>query len=373
MTNLAPAVVGMPVEEVETPALLIELDAFERNLETLAAELNTAGVRLRPHAKTHKSPVVTLKQMALGAVGACCQTVFEAETLVRGGVGDVLVTNQIVGRQKIVRLAFLAEQASIGVCVDNAVNVAALSDACVTAGTVVNVLVEIDVGCRRCGVPPGQPALELARQVQAAPGLHLGGVQAYHGSAQHIRDYAERGIAISSAAELTNTTVELFLANGLSVDTVAGAGTGSYPFEVASGVYNELQCGSYVFMDADYARNHGDGGGAFDKFAHSLFVLTSVISTPETGRVVIDAGLKAHSMDSGMPDVHGMRDVSFFGPSDEHGNLDLSASNRRFNLGDKLKLIPGHCDPTVNLYDWYVVVRDDRVVAVWPIAARGGG
>ena len=373
MSRPPPAVIGMALAEVDTPALLVDLDAFERNLATMAKQVQAAGVRLRPHAKTHKSPIISGKQMALGAVGACCQTVSEAEALVRGGVGDVLVSNQVVGTQKIQRLAALAGQATIGVCVDHPDNVEALSTACQVFSTTLNVLVEIDVGSRRCGVAPGEPALALARLIARSPGLHLAGIQAYHGSAQHIRNHQERHAAIVCAAALASQTVELFHAHGLECETVAGAGTGSYPFEAASGVYNELQCGSYVFMDADYAKNRSAEDGDFDTFEHSLFVLTTVLSTPDRDRVVIDAGLKAHSLDSGPPTVHEMSDVSFFGPSDEHGNLNLSASNRSFALGDKVKLVPGHCDPTVNLYDWFVVIQRERVVALWPVAARGAG
>lgn len=361
----------MPLEEVDTPALIVELDAFEANLNRMAKMAQAAGVRLRPHAKTHKCAAIALQQMDLGAVGVCCQKVSEAEALVEGGVGNVLVTNEIVGRPKIARLAALAGKATLAVCVDDAGNIAALDAAAAAAGTTLDVLVEIDVGAHRCGVAPGAPALDLAKRIDAAGALRFAGLQAYQGSAQHIREHGKRRAAIDAAVQAARSTVALLGEHGLECRFVTGAGTGTFPFEAGSGVYNELQAGSYIFMDADYAKNHGEDGGATDEFRHSLFVYTTVMSTPEPGRAVVDAGLKASSVDSGLPTVYGEPGLRFVGASDEHGKLAWDGSAARFALGDKLKLVPGHCDPTVNLYDWYVCVRDGRVQALWPIVARG--
>jgi D-serine deaminase-like pyridoxal phosphate-dependent protein len=361
----------MPLEEVDTPALIIELDAFEANLTRMARAAKAAGVRLRPHAKTHKCALIALRQIALGAVGVCCQKVSEAEALVEGGVRDVLVSNEIVGERKIAHLAALAREATLAVCVDDAENIAALDGAATRAGATLDVLVEVDVGARRCGVAPGGPAVELARRVDAAKALRFAGLQAYQGRAQHIRDHAERRAAIDAAVDAAGKTVTLLGEHGLECRSVTGAGTGTYRFEAASGLYNELQVGSYIFMDADYAKNHGEGGGPFDEFQHSLFVYTTVMSTHAPGRAVVDAGLKASSVDSGPPSVHGKPGVEFVGASDEHGTLEFGAGESGLSLGDKLMLIPGHCDPTVNLYDWYVCVRDRRVQALWPIVARG--
>jgi D-serine deaminase-like pyridoxal phosphate-dependent protein len=371
MSVRPPADVGMPLEEVDTPALIIELDAFESNLTRMAEAARAAGVRLRPHAKTHKCAIIALRQMALGAVGVCCQKVSEAEALVQGGVRDVLVTNEIVGARKLAHLAALAKEATVAVCVDDAGNVDALDAAAARAGVTLDVLVEIDVGAHRCGIAPGAPALELAKRVDAAGALRFAGLQAYQGSAQHVRDHDERRAAIDAAVEAARSTVALLAEHGLECRSVTGAGTGTYPFEAGSGIYNELQAGSYIFMDADYAKNHGEGGGPFDAFQHSLFVYTTVMSTPEPGRAVVDAGLKASSVDSGFPSVFEMPDIRFGGASDEHGKLAWDGARARFALGEKLKLVPGHCDPTVNLYDWYVCVRDGRVQALWPIVARG--
>lgn len=371
MSVRPPADVGMPLHEVDTPALIIDLDAFEANLAHMAEAARAAGVRLRPHAKTHKCAIIALRQIALGAVGVCCQKVSEAEALVQGGVRDVLVTNEIVGSRKLVHLAALAREASLAVCVDNADNIAALDSAAVSAGASLDVLVEVDVGAHRCGVAPGAPALALAQRIEAASALRFAGIQAYHGSAQHIRDHDERRAAIDAAVAAAGSTVELLAENDLACRSVTGAGTGTFRFEAMSGLYNELQAGSYIFMDADYAKNFGQGGAAFDEFQHSLFVYTTVMSMPEPGRAVVDAGLKASSVDAGLPSVYAMPGLRFVGASDEHGKLVAESGELGLSLGDKLKLVPGHCDPTVNLYDWYVCVRGGFVQALWPIVARG--
>ena len=369
--NHPPAEIGMPLAEVDTPALLVDLDAFERNLAAMAEHVSTAGVRLRPHAKTHKCAVIARRQMALGAVGVCCQKVSEAQALVLAGVPDVLVSNQVVGRRKIERLVALAREARVGVCVDDAGNAAQIGEAAAVADITIDVLVEIDVGAGRCGVASGAEALDLARRVTSIDGLRFAGLQAYHGSAQHIRDYAERGRAIESAASIARTTVESLAREGIECETVAGAGTGTWQFEAASGVYDELQAGSYIFMDGDYARNLDEAGNPFTAFEHALFVYATVMSRPARERAVLDAGLKACATDCGMPRLADIESAAVLKASDEHAVVDMSASNASIAVGDKVRLIPGHCDPTVNLYDWYVCVRGDRVEALWPIVARG--
>ncbi len=373
MTNLLPAEIGMPLEAVDTPALLLDLDAFERNLRRLAAAVGGSPVRLRPHAKTHKCPAIALRQLAHGAVGVCCQKVSEAEAMIYGGVPDVLVSNEIVGATKLRRLVALARQARVAVCADDAANVADLNEAALAGGVRLSVLVEINVGADRCGVEPGEPAAALARQIAGSAGLRLAGLQAYHGSAQHIRDFAERRAAIDAAVEKVQRTLEHLTRQGLACEVVTGSGTGTYRLEARSGVFTELQAGSYVFMDADYARNLGEEGGAYRDFEHSLFVYATVMSRPAKDRAVVDAGLKALSVDCGMPGVHDMPDVEYARASDEHGKLLLHDPNRPLRVGDKVRLIPGHCDPTVNLHDWYVCIRNGRVEALWPITARGPG
>ena len=371
MTTRPPAEIGMSLAEVDTPALLLELDAFERNLQRMAEAVQGTCVRLRPHAKTHKSPVIALRQMALGAVGVCCQKVSEAEAMVLGGVPDVYVSNEIVGAPKLARLAALARQARVATCVDDPAQVGPLSEAARAFGAELRVRVEIDVGAGRCGIAPGAPAARLAGQVALAPGLRFGGLQAYQGASQHLRTHAERQEAIQAAVAAVRETQQALDSAGLPCESVTGAGTGTFTLERDSGVYDELQVGSYVFMDADYARNLDADGQPVHTFEHSLFVWSTVISRPTPRRALLDAGLKALAVDSGMPTVAGLPDVTFERASDEHGRLALADPARALAVGDKLRLIPGHCDPTVNLYDWYVGIRAGRVEALWPIAARG--
>jgi D-serine deaminase-like pyridoxal phosphate-dependent protein len=367
VTTRPPADVGMPLAEIDTPALVVDLDAYEQNLDRMAASLAGTPVRLRGHAKTHKSPVVALHQIARGAVGACCQKVSEAEAMVYGGVRNVLVSNELVGARKIARLVALARQADVAVCVDDPGNVRDLDAAARAFGVRLPVLVEIDVGNVRCGVAPGEPAVTLARHVEAQPGLRFAGLQAYYGRAQHINEVDKRRAAIEGCIADVRQTIDLLKRQGLACETVSGAGTGSYRWEAASGVFTEVQAGSYCFMDVEY----GLVEGFPREFTQSLFVLATVMSRPAPERAVVDAGLKALSVDKGMPRVHGLPDVEYQRASDEHGILHVGDAGRGLRLGDQVWLVPGHCDPTINLYDWYVAVRGGRVEALWPITARG--
>jgi 3-hydroxy-D-aspartate aldolase len=369
--NNIPAQIGAPLDEIDTPALIVDLDAFEHNLDKMAAFAKSAGVRLRPHAKTHKCPTIARKQIAAGAVGQCCQKVGEAEALVRGGVRDVLVSNQVVGMQKLRRLASLATDATIALCFDAPEQVAAASLAAREAGVEMGGLVEIDVGMQRCGVASPDAANELAQRIADAPGLTFRGLQAYHGTAQHLPGVAERKQAIERAADVVRATVDRLTRAGMPCEFISGAGTGTFRMEGMSGLWNELQVGSYVFMDTDYARIGGDNTGRYTEFEHSLFVLATVMSTPTPDRAIVDAGLKSYSGEKGPPWVHGRTGLEVVGMSDEHGKIKVGPDAQRLHLGDKVMLIPGHCDPTVNLHDWYVAVRRGRVESLWPITARG--
>lgn len=371
MTQPPPAEIGDNMQDVDTPALMIDLDAFEANVAAMAKTVSNYGMRLRAHSKTHKCPEVARRQIAAGAVGICCQKVGEAEAMVAGGIEDVLVTNQIWGERKLARLAALAENARIGVLADDAGNIHELAQAARDAGTTLDVYVEIDVGAGRCGVEPGEAAVALARAVLEEEGLNFAGLQAYHGSAQHIRTANERGAAIGGACDKVTQTLQAMQASDIDVPIVTGAGTGSFHFEAQSGIYQEMQCGSYIFMDADYAQNMDRRGDPFTEFRHSLHVLVTVMSATKPGRAVVDAGHKALGNDQGMPWVADIPGARYQGPSDDHGTLILEDAARDVMLGEKIRLIPGHCDPTVNLYDWFVVVQGGRVVDLWEIAARG--
>jgi len=363
--------IGASIDDIDTPALIVDLDAFEHNLRHMAAFTRAAGIRLRPHAKTHKCPDVALLQIAAGAVGQCCQKVGEAEALVHGGVRDVLVSNQIVGAGKLRRLAALAREATIGLCFDAHAQVTATSQAAVEAGVTLHGLVEIDVGMQRCGVASPAEAVSLAKAIDAAPGLAFRGLQAYHGTAQHLPGPAQRKAAIDGATAIVRATVSALEAAGLRCEIVSGAGTGTFRLESASGAWNELQAGSYPFMDTDYAKIGSDTGPRYDEFRHSLFVLATVMSAPIPTRAVVDAGLKSYSGERGPPWVHGREGLTVTGVSDEHGKIEIAPGAAPLHLGDKVWLIPGHCDPTINLHDAFIGVRDGRVECVWPITARG--
>lgn len=367
-----PAQPGMREDEVETPALLIDLDAFEYNLSRMAALLSPTGVRLRAHAKTHKSTVIAQLQLDHGAIGHCVQKVAEAEALAWGGARDILVSNEIVGGVKLARLAALGRIARISVCADNAAQIAAIEAAAGAAGVRIQALVEIDVGAGRCGVAPGIEAAMLAERIAASPHLTFGGLQAYHGGAQHMRDPCQRKAAVAGAVSAVMETTTLLRRKGLDCPIVSGGGTGTFALEAASGVYTEVQAGSYIFLDADYGRNLDEEGLPVSTFRNALFVLASVMSAPRRNVAVLDTGLKALAVDSGMPLVWNRPGVRYARASDEHGELEIMPETAGPALGEKLRLIPGHCDPTVDHYDWYVGVRHGRVECLWPVSARGG-
>lgn len=362
------AQIGVPLEEVDTPSLIIDLEVFERNLRRLPTSLSGAPIHVRPHAKTHKSVDIARKQMACGAIGICCQKVSEAEAMVDGGISDVLITNQVVGAPKLERLAQLRRKANVSVCVDNIANVQSLNSACERAGVNLDVLVELDVGQSRCGVPFAEVAAQLAQGILGTSNLRFGGIQAYNGSAQHVRSPLARKKLVARACEAINSMLEALSALRISCPKITGGGTGTYIFESSSKVYTEVQPGSYIFMDADYSRNYLSPDETI--FEQSLFVYTSIMSTPVPGRVVVDAGLKAVSTDSGMPLIKDIPSAKYVRASDEHGEIRPRISDR-LDLGKKLMLIPGHCDPTVNLYDNYLCVRDGLIEAIWPVTARG--
>ena len=364
-----PARPGDDVAGIDTPALVVDLDAFERNLDLMANAVRGAGVALRPHGKAHKCPDIALAQIEREAVGICCQKVGEAEAFVVAGIDDVLVTNEIVGAAKLARLAAMAKVATVGVLADDAGVVRDIGAAASAAGVTIAVLVEIDVGAKRCGVAPGAPALAIAQAIARTPGLSFRGIHAYHGAAQHLRAPEARRAAIAEAAGLVRETKAMIEAAGIACKTVTGAGTGTWQHERDSGVYTEIQPGSYVFMDADYQKN----ALAPDQhhFEQSLFVLATVMSTPAKERAVVDAGLKAFAVDSGLPEVYGARGLTYVKATDEHGAIKIEEEATPPRIGDRLWLVPGHCDPTVNLYDWIVGVRGARVECLWPVAARG--
>ena len=359
----------MKAADLDTPALLLDAGALRRNIARMA-EL-AVGLRHRPHAKTHKSPEIARRQMEAGAVGICCAKLGEAEAMAAAGIDNILITTPVIGESKIGRLLHLRNRSAVAVVADDEANIAMLGRSAQLAGTSLDVLVEIDVGQGRCGVPPGPDAVRLARAVRSHPLLKFAGIQGYQGRIQMVGDAAERSAATDAALDLLDETAAALAAAGLPAAVRTGGGTGSSPFDLGRDSLTEIQPGSYVFMDTAYG-GIGWPGAEAPPFEQALHVLTAIVSRPVPGRAVADAGLKAVSSDHGPPRIVDAPSATFEFGGDEHGVIRMrDESAVPFAVGDKLRLVPGHCDTTVNLHDHYMVAEGDDVVDVWPVAARG--
>ena len=357
--------IGTAVEKLDTPALLLDLEAFERNLARMAAFFADKPATIRPHSKTHKCPQIAWRQVESGAIGITCAKVSEAEVMADAGVRDILVANQVAGWSKIDRATDLAARCELMVAADNEGNVQELAEACAAKGVTLRVLVEVDVGMGRCGVAPGKAALDLARQVAAAPGLQLAGVMGYEGHLVMVKDPAERAARVRLAFEPLAETIALLEQNGLPLSIVSCGGTGTYDITGTLPFVSEIQCGSYVVMDATYQKIQPE-------FETALTVLTTVVSRPVPERVVVDAGLKAMSSEFGWPVVLDAEGVAVRHLSEEHGVLDLvEPGDIDCRPGDKIRFLPSHCCTTINLHDTFHVIQDGKLVDLWPIAARG--
>lgn len=369
-----PAKPGMDAADIQTPALVLDLDALEHNIKKMGDYAKAHGMRHRAHGKMHKSVDVLKLQMDFGgAIGVCCQKVSEAEVFARAGIKEILVSNQVRDPGKIARLVQLPKVSGgeVIVCVDDVVSVADLSSAAKSAGTELGVFIEIDCGAGRCGVTTTPAVVEIAKAVVAADNLTYRGIQAYQGAMQHMDSFDDRKAKINAAIAQVQDAVNALKDEGIETDLVSGGGTASYYFESNSGLYNELQCGSYAFMDADYGRILDQDGKRIDagEWENAFFILTSVMSHAKADKAICDAGLKAQSVDSGLPFIYGRDDVEYVKCSDEHGVIADPKGVLKVN--EKLKLVPGHCDPTANVHDWYVGVRNGKVETVWPVSARG--
>jgi D-serine deaminase-like pyridoxal phosphate-dependent protein len=379
--------VGRGVGEIDTPALVVDLDAMKRNIARMAEFARKHDVRWRPHAKMHKSAELARLQIAAGARGVCVQKTAEAEALAAGGIRDIYISNEVIAPRKLARVAQLAHQLAAGggrlaIAVDSVEGIRGLAQAMqemraqLHSQAGIDVFIEIDVGQGRCGVEPGPAAVTLAREVREHPALRFAGLQAYQGRAQHLRSAKERRDTIAVVVQDVIHARRLIEAEGLSVELVTGAGTGTMVCEAASGVYGELQAGSFMFMDADYAANERDP--AQPQFEHALFVKTQVMGT-HADRAVCDAGHKSHAIDSGLPRVVAASsdsELEYLNGGDEHGILKPARGGTRIpELGRALWLIPGHCDPTVNLHDFMIGVtgglQDGTVERIIRVDARG--
>jgi len=365
-----PAQPGDSLKDIDTPALILDLDKFEANLKRMSQFASRARVRVRSHAKTHKCVEIAHRQIEATAGGVCCQKLGEAEALLAGDITDILITSQIVGESKLRRLARLARAyapARLGVCVDHPDVAHELANVCLAEQARVEVYIDVDVGQNRSGVASPAAAVELARILLSSANLAFMGLHAYSSLTQHRRGVPERREATDRGAARVAEFRDALLAANLPCEMVVGGGTGSFLYEAASALFNEVHPGSYAFMDVNYAKNEQDPAGP--RFDHSLFVLTSVMSMGEE-RATLDAGLKAFSTDSGpaQPTFAGWRVRTV---ADEHTVLMRIGEGVPVRLGDKALLVPGRCDPTVNLHDWIVAVRQNTVEALWPIDARG--
>ena len=378
--------VGQPVSAIDTPALVVDLDAMQRNLSRMAEFARKHEIRWRPHAKMHKSSAIARLQLQAGAVGVCVQKTSEAEAMAAGGVHDIYISNEVVAPAKLARVADLAhqlagERGQLAIAVDSLEGVRRLANAMNDrrrggAPAVIDVFVEIDVGQGRCGVQPGRAAVELAHEIRKHPALRFAGLQAYHGKAQHLRTPQARRDAIAAVVQDVQFTRKQMEQDGLQVPLVTGAGTGSMGCEAASGAYGELQAGSFLFMDADYAANERDP--AQPAFEHALFVKSQVMSSGVV-HAVCDAGHKSHAIDSGLPRVLAVEptgELEYLNGGDEHGVLKPADGNQRVpHLDDTVWLIPGHCDPTVNLHNHMIGVTgglaSGKVDKIIRVDARG--
>lgn len=356
---------------LNTPALVVDRDALERNIAAMAAFARKHNVALRPHAKTHKSADIARLQLAAGAKGVCCAKLGEAEALAEAGINSILLTSPVVTPQAVARLAALhARIPDLMLAADHPDNIDALAAATRGAARKLPVLVDIDPGIRRTGVSSPEAAVALAQRIAATETLQYAGVQFYCGAQQHIESFADRRSAIEERTAYLQSVIAALKAANLEPHIISGGGTGTHSIDAKLGVFTELQVGSYVFMDRQYLDCDLTGEGA-SPFETALFVDAHVISANAPSMGTIDSGFKALSTDGSSPAIvsGAPTDAAFFFTGDEHAAL--IASGHAFKLGDRVTLTAPHCDPTVNLYDFYHLVRGDTLIDIWPVTARG--
>jgi len=356
---------GDSMYEIDTPALLVDLDIMERNIKTMADAFRGMSAGLRPHTKTHKTPIIAHKQIAAGAIGVTCAKLGEAEVMAEAGIRNILIANQVVGEPKVTRLVNLARHSEVIVAVDDPANVRHLAEASRRKDVKLNILVEVNVGNNRCGVEPGEPAVALSRQVAEEASLSLRGLMGYEGFCQFIPRLEERRAKAEVAMEKLVVSREMLLDAGMDVEIVSGGGTGTHMITGNYPGVTEVEAGSYVFMDARYCTIE-----CLEMFGKALTVLSTVLSTPRPGVAVCDAGLKALTNDFGTPVVKGIEGVEYLRGNEEHGHLKVEPG-ASIKASDKIEIFPTHCCTTTNLYDYLHCIRDGRLEAVWRITARG--
>ncbi len=363
------------VAAIATPALLVDQDALDRNLVKMADFATAKSIGLRPHTKTHKSPFLARRQIDLGAVGVCAAKVSEAEVLVSAGIAAVLITSPVVTPEKIERVVSLAAHSDrLQIVVDQADGAGALDQAARARGLTIGVVVDLDPGIRRTGIAPGEPALRLVEAIQEMPGLRFDGLQAYAGHVMHVEGWEARRARSREALAACIETKHLVESAGHEVAIFTGGGTGTFDIDCGSDAdrreLTDLQVGSYLFMDVEYQQTGGPDGDVFDAFEPALFVLTTAISQPVAELITVDAGYKSLATDTVKPRLRRHPEITYNWGGDEHGILKLDEPPG-LRLGDKCELVVPHCDPTVNLYDYYHPYRDGKVSELWPVSGRG--
>jgi D-serine deaminase-like pyridoxal phosphate-dependent protein len=368
--------IGKPggLRELTTPALVLDLEAFEQNIGVYQRQINLHGLRARPHSKSHKCAEIARRQIAAGAVGVCSASLHEAEALVGQGINNILITSPVVGAGKVDRLMQLLEGgARVAVVVDDREYAASLAAAAHRCGHVLDVLIDVDLGMGRTGVNNIEAALQLVDVVCDAEGVSYRGLQAYSGRVQHIEEFAERDRVYTAQLRFLSALIAALDKRGLKPATVSGGGTGTLALDCREGLLTEHQGGSYIFMDVEYGAVTLGANDADARFATSLFLHSTVISKNVPGQVTTDAGLKSFATEGPLPRVSAGAPVgtaySFFG--DEHGCLTFPTPTDSLALGSVVAFVTPHCDPTINLHDYLHVVRDDTVVDIWPIVGRG--
>ena len=362
--------VGDSIDELDTPAMVIDLPLMEANIEKLMRRFRGRNVSVRPHLKTVKCPELAHLLLQAGAIGGCVAKVSEAEIMARAGIEDLLITSEIVGTPKLERLVELVrEHPSVKVVVDSFTGIQALNQVMGTAGLHINVLLDVNVGQNRCGVLPGEEATTLAQSIGEMSNIHLIGVQGYEGHLQHIHDAREREQRCRASMQLLTTMAAQLRAMGFPVEIVTTGGTGTAEICADCEGVTEVQPGSFIFMDTDYRNALGS------VYANALTILSTVISRPTPERVVVDAGLKSLSIDSGMAEPQGLRGVIYRPGGDEHGILTwhehTDVPSHKLDVGERIAFIPSHIDTTINLHDTYYACRNGRIEAIWPVATRG--
>lgn len=359
--------------DLNTPVLVLDLDALQRNIKKMAQFATTHGLVLRPHVKTHKSVEIARLQRNAGAIGFSCAKLGEAEVMADGGITDgLLLTSPVTSAPAIRRLTDLNARTHNLMCVvDHPDNAQALAAAARAAGKPLHIVIDIDPGLHRTGVPSPQAAAHLFHEIASQKSLVYSGVQFYCGREQHIKTYADRRAVIQQKTEYLRTVIEALKSEGGSPPIITGGGTGTHRIDAELGTLTELQVGSYIFMDSQYAACDVTGSKE-PPYEFALMVDVRVISANSPGMRTVDAGYKALATDAGIPQVlAGMPpETEYVFMGDEHGAL-ISSHEPAPGIGERVVLNAPHCDPTVNLYDFYHVVRADTLVAIWPVDARG--